>query len=429
MIQEIKFSKYVKKIKKGNKVILCNTKYGGWLKLSSECYDILCNAEKEHLKKGVFFAALYDDDDRNYFEKIIRYLEDIYILETDEVYNNNLNVTFAITNRCNLQCKHCSADAVTLKEPEAMSTEEVFRAIDKLVECKPNLLCITGGEPLARDDFYEIVKYIRSRYQGLLELMTNGLLINESNIKEIINNFNSVDISLDGYDEYSCAKVRGKGVFQKVIDTVKLFKSYNYDKISLSMVRDKYTYNKTDEFYKLVDSLGIKGITRLYAPLGRGEDNKEELAKIDNDEEKSVNKDDVYGLTIDDLDCIVEMNSSEDKKVFGRACGALKDQFYLGADGYIYPCGAGSIEEFKLDSISEIDNIEKYIREEQYKKHSNYKNISGIMPENVEKCMDCNVNDFCVGCPLYLYLYRKSGVYSNFCDERKPIFKRMIWGE
>lgn len=429
MIDEIKFSKYLKNIQKKDRVILCNTKYGGWLKLSRECYDILRNAEKEHLKKDEFFADLYDDDDRNYFKKVIRYLEDIYILETDEVYNDNLTATFAITNRCNLQCKHCSAEAVTLKEPEVMSKEEVFRAIDKIVECKPNVLCITGGEPLVRDDFLEIVKYIRSRYQGILELMTNGLLINETNIKEIINNFNSVDISIDGYDEYSCEKVRGKGVFPKVIDTVKLLKRYNYDKISLSMVRDKYTYNKTDEFNKFVDSLGVKGVTRLYAPLGRGDENKEELAIINKNEEASVNQDDVYGLTIDDLDYIKEMNSSEDKKIFCRACGALKDQFYLGANGYIYPCGAASIEEFKLNSISEIDNLEKYIREEQYKKHSNYKNIAGIKPENVEKCMDCDVSDFCVGCPLYLYLYRKNGVYNNYCNEKKPIFKRMIWGE
>ena len=47
--------------------------------------------------------------------------------------------------------------------------------------------------------------------------MTNGTLITPKNVKEIVSQIDSIDISLDGADEESCAVIRGKGVFEKVV--------------------------------------------------------------------------------------------------------------------------------------------------------------------------------------------------------------------
>ena len=52
--------------------------------------------------------------------------------------------------------------------------------------------------------------------------MTNGTLITPKNVKEIVSQIDSIDISLDGADEESCAVIRGKGVFEKVVSSIKL---------------------------------------------------------------------------------------------------------------------------------------------------------------------------------------------------------------
>ena len=67
--------------------------------------------------------------------------------------------------------------------------------------------------------------------------MSNGLLISNKNVDEIIRIFDAIDLSLDGYDEESCSKIRGKGVFTKVISVVNLLieKGFKSNNISLSM--------------------------------------------------------------------------------------------------------------------------------------------------------------------------------------------------
>lgn len=55
----------------------------------------------------------------------------------------------------------------------------------------------------------------------------NGTLINEENVKKIINSVNQIDISIDGVDEDSCKVVRGPHVFEKIMNSIKLLKKYN----------------------------------------------------------------------------------------------------------------------------------------------------------------------------------------------------------
>ena len=50
--------------------------------------------------------------------------------------------------------------------------------------------------------------------------MTNGTLFNSQNITPIIEKVNNIDISLDGADEESCSVIRGKGVFDRVVNNI-----------------------------------------------------------------------------------------------------------------------------------------------------------------------------------------------------------------
>lgn len=139
-----------------------------------------------------------------------------------KIEENKLNIVYiAITNRCNLNCIHCTAKS-NIDEIDTLSLKEIYAIIDQICDVNPRIINITGGEPLIRKDILQILNYIRNKYSGYIVLSTNGILINKNNIDFIISNVDEVSISLDGYNQESVEKIRGKGVYTKVIDTIEL---------------------------------------------------------------------------------------------------------------------------------------------------------------------------------------------------------------
>ncbi len=90
------------------------------------------------------------------------------------------SVHWELTYRCNLRCTHCYVvkpgdPGFEAPGPE-LSTEECKDIIDQLA--KENVLNISfsGGEPLTRNDFFEIAQYARSK-RFAVRILTNGTLI------------------------------------------------------------------------------------------------------------------------------------------------------------------------------------------------------------------------------------------------------------
>ena len=71
-------------------------------------------------------------------------------------------VSYSITTKCNLKCKHCYSDSVEAS-PDELSTDEALRLMDDLSRWGIRLLVIDGGEPLCRQDLLDIVKYASSK--------------------------------------------------------------------------------------------------------------------------------------------------------------------------------------------------------------------------------------------------------------------------
>src|SRR5881396_2360482 len=63
-----------------------------------------------------------------------------------------------LTCRCNLRCVMCYTDCFNHPENirNELSTSEIIRIMDELAEAGCVELCLTGGEPLARPDFFDI---------------------------------------------------------------------------------------------------------------------------------------------------------------------------------------------------------------------------------------------------------------------------------
>ncbi len=112
---------------------------------------------------------------------------------------NELRLVFwELTARCNLKCIHCRAEAQTERQEDELSTEKCFAVIDELRGFSSPILILTGGEPLYRDDIFDIARYAAGR--GLrVALATNGTLVNEKVAEQIKESgIKRVSISLDG---------------------------------------------------------------------------------------------------------------------------------------------------------------------------------------------------------------------------------------
>jgi MoaA/NifB/PqqE/SkfB family radical SAM enzyme len=87
-------------------------------------------------------------------------------------------IVWNFTYKCNLRCKHCYEDAGVKKRVE-LSTDETKQVLDmlsKLMGTGLPALSFSGGEPLAREDFFEIAAYAKKRI-GYVRLASNGTLI------------------------------------------------------------------------------------------------------------------------------------------------------------------------------------------------------------------------------------------------------------
>ena len=92
-----------------------------------------------------------------------------------------------ITRSCNLYCSHCRASSTSHQYPDELTTREYFTLIDSILDAGKPIFIITGGEPLLRDDFFDIARYAADR--GLrVAVGSNGTLITRdvaSRMKEI----------------------------------------------------------------------------------------------------------------------------------------------------------------------------------------------------------------------------------------------------
>lgn len=93
-------------------------------------------------------------------------------------------VAWEITRSCNLFCAHCRASANSSRFSNELNTGECFQIIEQILEVGKPILILTGGEPLVREDVFEIAGYAVSR--GLrVVLGTNGTLINKGTASKL----------------------------------------------------------------------------------------------------------------------------------------------------------------------------------------------------------------------------------------------------
>jgi MoaA/NifB/PqqE/SkfB family radical SAM enzyme len=105
-----------------------------------------------------------------------------------------------LTTKCNLNCRHCSADANS--ENVFFPHSELITIIDTAKELGVKKLIFGGGEPLLYEQLFDVCEYALAK--GFkVSFVTNGTLVSEvierfSKILDYRHSF-EVGVSLDGH--------------------------------------------------------------------------------------------------------------------------------------------------------------------------------------------------------------------------------------
>lgn len=177
---------------------------------------------------------------------------------TDDFGRKHNYLRISLLEKCNLRCTYCMpADGIALS-PKAslMTAEEIFALAQTFVENGVDKIRLTGGEPLLRKDFPEIISKL-STLKTSLSITTNGILIDrhidalkQANIKKI-------NLSLDTLVASKFHSVTLRDQFEKVISNLHLLLNHDFTvKVNVVLMKG-FNDNEIIDFIKLTQFLPI----------------------------------------------------------------------------------------------------------------------------------------------------------------------------
>lgn len=379
--------------------IIYHKLYGNALRVSLECWEIIQNNVNHTWTLQNICDACTDNDDKDYMIRLFKEMIKAKLLikiEEKEIEDKISQIDLAITNCCNLECIHCCADAKKSKK-EYILKEEFYRLIDAISRLHVSQITITGGEPMVCPGFLEMTEFLKNNFHGIRLLMTNATLITPKNVGILVKCYDQFNISLDGYDEESCSKIRGDGVFNQVISNIKLLikNGVSPDRISLSMVETKMNFGEIEKFITLNQQLGTNPMIREFEAIGRGEKNAKLLRP---DAEKDIGYIDLS------------------RPLMVRTCAAGERRFAINSFGDIIPCMLLDMSRFKMGNIYEIEDLYKFFNEREFKETDGYKKLLRIKPETRQECSGCKFQMFCCFCLKEMVKNMDDGKIDTFCS-------------
>jgi len=179
-------------------------------------------------------------------------------------------VVWNCTRQCNLRCIHCYASAHAEKSPAEMDTAAGRQFISDLADFGVPVILFSGGEPLLREDLFQLARLARER--GIRAVLsTNGTRITDEVAREISNiGFAEVGISLDGIGANN-DRFRGRnGAYQAARQGIRNCIALGL-RVSLRLTITRFNYQDIPAIFNLVEEERIDRVCFYHlAYAGRG---------------------------------------------------------------------------------------------------------------------------------------------------------------
>lgn len=178
-------------------------------------------------------------------------------------------ISWNITLRCPLKCSHCYVDAGEQEAEGVLGTREAFGVIDQIRAAGTPVVVLSGGEPLLREDIYEIARY--GTKKGLRMVMgTSGYLIDKAGASKLRDaGIRAVAISLDSNDAATHDSFRGLvGVWERAVAAIGYCRDAGIA-VQINMAVMRSALSDVDDIIDLGTSLGVRDY-QLFFPIPTG---------------------------------------------------------------------------------------------------------------------------------------------------------------
>jgi len=177
---------------------------------------------------------------------------------TDDFGRKHNYLRISLIEKCNLRCTYCMpAEGIALTpKKELMTADEVFAIAQTFVNNGVNKIRLTGGEPLLRKDFPEIIEKL-AQLETEISITTNGILIDRH--IDVLKQFKvkKINLSLDTLVPSKFNTITLRNQFEKVIDNLHLLLNNDF-KVKVNVVLIKgFNDNEIIDFINLTESLPI----------------------------------------------------------------------------------------------------------------------------------------------------------------------------
>lgn len=172
-----------------------------------------------------------------------------------------------ITNRCNLQCKHCYIVKKNFAELDITVWEKIINDLS-INGCE--FIIISGGEPFLFHNLWEILKYCVKK--GIKTVITsNGTLIKKEDIQRLKDSgISGIQISIDG-NKKEHENIRG---FKTYKDSLKIIENLVSQGLRTSTCTTllKINLHCIEKMIKKISQLEVSNIGfERFTPIGNGD--------------------------------------------------------------------------------------------------------------------------------------------------------------
>lgn len=168
-------------------------------------------------------------------------------------------------NSCNLRCAHCYQEGYHFEDMKLEQLLLVAKEISKALN-KWNMLgriSLTGGEPFLSPYLLNLVDYLEvDENIKQFDILTNGTCITLQHIEHLKKSkkLRQIQISLDGPTKETHDLVRGVGIFDKVVETVKLLQKHGFE-VSFMFTLMRQNKNDAIKIIEFAEECGVNAIT------------------------------------------------------------------------------------------------------------------------------------------------------------------------
>jgi len=182
-----------------------------------------------------------------------------------------LRVHLAVTQRCELHCRHCAQESRDGAADE-LSLDDIRRLFDEMAELGVMEVVLGGGDPFLREDLFSIISYARQK--GLsVSISTTAIFLSRVLAKKIAElGIKGFRISFDGSTEKSYDYFRGKGTYRRAVRGIKTLRElFEKTPITLHTVLMKPNLSELLTFVRCVQKMRANSWSvDFYRPVGSG---------------------------------------------------------------------------------------------------------------------------------------------------------------